>query len=65
MASVKHLFRASKKRLPMEELPEVRVADNYGFADCAHGRPNSPVKSCWWIASTEAMDCPLASSAKT
>ena len=41
MASVKHLFRAAKKRLPMEELPEVRVADNYGFEDCAHGRPDS------------------------
>jgi MOSC domain-containing protein YiiM len=42
MASVKHLFRASKKRLPMEELPEVWVADNYGFEGCAHGRQDSP-----------------------
>jgi MOSC domain-containing protein YiiM len=42
MASVKHLFRAAKKRLPMEELPQAWVADNYGFEGCAHGRPDSP-----------------------
>ena len=42
MASVKHLFRAAKKRLPMEELLEVRVKDDYGFEDCEHGRPDSP-----------------------
>ena len=42
MASVKHLFRAAKKRLPMEELPEVWVSDNYGFEGCAHSRPDSP-----------------------
>jgi len=46
MPSVKHLFRAARKRLPMEELPEVRVADNSGFEGCAHARPDSPVKSC-------------------
>jgi len=42
MSSVKHLFRAPKKRLPMEELPEVSVADNSGFEGCAHARPDSP-----------------------
>jgi MOSC domain-containing protein YiiM len=42
MPSVKHLFRAPKKRLPMEELPEVRVAGNAGFEGCAHARPDSP-----------------------
>jgi MOSC domain-containing protein YiiM len=42
MPSVKHLFRAAKKRLPMEELCEVRVADNGGFEGCAHARPDSP-----------------------
>jgi MOSC domain-containing protein YiiM len=40
MPSVKHLFRAPKKRLPMEELPEVSVACNSGFAGCAHARPD-------------------------
>ena len=42
MPSVKHLFRAARKRLPMEELPEVRVANNSGFEGCAHARPDSP-----------------------
>jgi len=42
MPKVKHLFRAPKKRLPMEELPEVRVAGNSGFEGCAHARPDSP-----------------------
>jgi MOSC domain-containing protein YiiM len=42
MPLVKHLFRAPEKRLPVEELPEVRVADNSGFAGCAHARPHSP-----------------------
>jgi len=42
MPIVKHLFRAPKKRLPMEELPEVCVECNSGFAGCAHARPGSP-----------------------
>jgi MOSC domain-containing protein YiiM len=42
MPTVKHLFRAPKKRLLMEELPEVSVAGNSGFAGCAHARPDSP-----------------------
>jgi MOSC domain-containing protein YiiM len=42
MASVKHLFFAAKKRLPMVELAEVRVADNSGFEGCAHARPHGP-----------------------
>jgi len=42
MPSVKHLFRAPKKRLPMEELPEVRVGGNAGFEGCAHARADSP-----------------------
>jgi MOSC domain-containing protein YiiM len=41
MPNVKHLFWAAKKRLPMVELPEVRVEDNSGFAGCAHARPHS------------------------
>jgi MOSC domain-containing protein YiiM len=38
MASVLHIFRALKKRLPMEELEEVRVIRNSGLEGCAHGR---------------------------
>ena len=41
MAKVQNLFRASKKRLPMEELSEVRATDDLGFEGCAHGRPGS------------------------
>ena len=38
MASVHSLFRAPKKRLPMEELQEVQVVSDFGFAGCAHAR---------------------------
>ncbi len=41
MPMVKHLFRASKKRLSMEEMPEVRAAGDCGFEGCAHARPGS------------------------
>src|ERR1700747_803491 len=39
MARVLHLFRSPKRRLPMEELPDVPVITNAGFAGCAHARP--------------------------
>lgn len=39
MAHVLSLFRAPKKRLSMEELPEVRVVTDAGFEGCAHARP--------------------------
>jgi len=39
MASVQNLFRAPKKRVPMEELSEVRALGDTGFEGCAHGRP--------------------------
>lgn len=39
MASVLHIFRAPKKRLPMEELDGVRVIRNAGLEGCAHARP--------------------------
>jgi len=41
MAKILHIFRAPKKRLPMEELEEVRVISNVGLEGCAHGRPDS------------------------
>jgi len=40
MSKVVHLFRAPRKRAPMEELPEVRVIEEFGFDGCAHARPN-------------------------
>lgn len=39
MARVLHLFRAPKKRVPMEELVEARVVTDAGFDECAHARP--------------------------
>ena len=41
MPRVQNLFRAPKKHLPMEELPEVRAVGDAGFEGCAHGRPGS------------------------
>ena len=41
MARVQNLFRAPRKRLPMEELAEVRVVTDAGFEGCAHARPAS------------------------
>ena len=39
MASVIHLFRAPKRRAPMEELPEARALEDVGLEGCAHARP--------------------------
>jgi MOSC domain-containing protein YiiM len=39
VASVLHLFRAPKRRLPMEELPETRAVQDSGLEGCAHARP--------------------------
>jgi MOSC domain-containing protein YiiM len=39
MAKVRHVFRAPKRRLPMEELLEVRAIADIGLEGCAHGRP--------------------------
>lgn len=39
MARVANLFRAAKRRLPMEELQEARAVKNVGFEGCAHARP--------------------------
>jgi MOSC domain-containing protein YiiM len=41
MARVQNLFRAPKKRLPMEELSEVRAVNDCGFEGCAHARSGS------------------------
>ena len=39
-AKVLHLFRAPKKRAPMEQLQAAQVIENAGFEGCAHARPN-------------------------
>ena len=42
MANVLHLFRAPQRRLPMEEVAEVRAVENSGLERCAHARSDSP-----------------------
>jgi MOSC domain-containing protein YiiM len=39
MARVIHLFRAAKRREPMEELQEARALEDAGLQGCAHARP--------------------------
>jgi MOSC domain-containing protein YiiM len=39
MAKILHIFRAPKKRLPMEEIEEARMITNVGPQGCAHARP--------------------------
>lgn len=39
MAKVTHLFRAPKKRAPMEELTEAQAVEDVGLDGCAHARP--------------------------
>ena len=41
MAKVAHLFRAPKKRLPMESLVSASIIADRGFEGCAHGRSGS------------------------
>jgi MOSC domain-containing protein YiiM len=42
MAHVMHLFRAPKRRLPMEELQEVHAVTDKGFEGCVHARTGGP-----------------------
>ena len=39
MAKILHIFRAPRKRLPMEELEEVGMIANVVLEGCAHARP--------------------------
>lgn len=41
MAKVAHLFRAPKKRLPMESLDSASIIADRGLEGCAHGRSGS------------------------
>ena len=42
MANVLHLFRALRRRLPMEGVVEVRALEDSGLDGCAHARTGSP-----------------------
>ena len=39
MANVVHLFRAPKRRVPMEELPDAWALEDVVLEGCAHARP--------------------------
>jgi MOSC domain-containing protein YiiM len=39
MACVHKLFRAPKKRLPMEELQEAQMLTDFGLEGCSHAQP--------------------------
>lgn len=41
MASVHNLFRAPKKHVPMEELREARLVEDFGLEGCAHAKSDS------------------------
>lgn len=41
MARVQNLFRAPRKRFPMEEAEQVLAISDRGFEGCAHARPGS------------------------
>jgi MOSC domain-containing protein YiiM len=41
MGKVSHLFRAPKRREPMEELAEAVALADSGFEGCSHARPGS------------------------
>lgn len=57
MANVLHLFRASQRRSPMEEIAEVRTLADSGLEGCAHARKGSPRQVLLMDSETlEAMD---------
>jgi MOSC domain-containing protein YiiM len=57
MASVVHIFRALQRRLPMEEMAEIRALADSGLEGCAHARANSPRQVLLMDSETlEAMD---------
>src|ERR1700692_2671285 len=58
MAKILHIFRAPKKRLPMEEIEEARVIANLGLEGCAHGRPGDGPRQVLRVdrETLEAMD---------
>jgi MOSC domain-containing protein YiiM len=57
MANVLYLFRAAQRRLPMEEITEVRALPDSGLEGCAHARKGSPRQVLLMDSETlEAMD---------
>jgi len=59
MAEIEHIFRAVKRRLPMEELDESLAIADSGLEGCAHARPGSDRQVLLVDRETlEAMDLP-------
>jgi MOSC domain-containing protein YiiM len=57
MANVLYLFRAPQRRLPMEEIAEIRGLADSGLEGCAHARTGSPRQVLLMDSETlEAMD---------
>ena len=58
MAKISHIFRAPKKRLPMEEVEDARVIKNFGLEGCAHARPGGGPRQVLLVdrETLEAMD---------
>ena len=58
MAKISHIFRAPKKRLPMEELEEVRVIKEVGLEGCTHARAGGGPRQVLLVdrETLEAMD---------
>jgi len=58
MAKISHIFRAPKKRLPMEELEEVYVIREVGLEGCAHARAGGGPRQVLLVdrETLEAMD---------
>jgi MOSC domain-containing protein YiiM len=58
MARILYIFRAPKKRLPMEEIEEARVIANVGLEGCAHARPDGGPRQLLMVdrETLEAMD---------
>ncbi len=40
MAKVTHLFRATKRHLPMVEIEQIEAIAAFGFTGCCHGKKN-------------------------
>ena len=58
MAKISHIFRAPKRRLPMEELKEARMITDVGLEGCAHARPGGGPRQVLLVdrETLEAMD---------
>ena len=65
MPSVANLFRARKRRLPMEELHAAEAITDLGFTGCCHGRRGSNrqlLVPAFGVTSMADVECCVGSS---